>query len=105
MGNINSFEDLEVYRRLVKLHLQVNDLTMQFPKHEMYELGSQLRRSTNSIPANIAEGWNTKHVAVYLEGINRALGELQETRHHLLVAFKKNYFSEQIHDELTRAYD
>ncbi|MGB2866918.1 MAG: four helix bundle protein [Bacteroidota bacterium] len=59
---IRSFEDLVVYQRLVQLHLEVHELTLRFPRFEMYELGSQLRKSSNSVPANIAEGWNNKHI-------------------------------------------
>jgi len=40
---VRSFEDLEVYQKLLNLHLEVHHLTIGFPKHEMYELGSQLR--------------------------------------------------------------
>ncbi len=64
---------------------------MKFPSFELYELGSQLRRSSNSAPANIAEGWNNRHINIYLEGINRAMGEVQETLHHLSMAFRKKY--------------
>ena len=102
---IQSFEDLEVYRKLVQLRLDVNKLTLSFPKFEMYELGSQLRRASNSIPANIAEGWNNKHIAIYLEGINRAFGEMQETRHHLAVAFKKVYFEESVFKNFIERYE
>lgn len=45
-------EDLEVYKKLFHLVLEVHELTMTFPKHELYELGSQLRRSSNSAPAD-----------------------------------------------------
>ena len=41
---IGSFEDLDVYKKLVELHLKVHELTMGFPKYEMFELGSQVRR-------------------------------------------------------------
>lgn len=91
---INSYRDLDVYKKLVKLHLEVHELTMLFPKHEMYELGSQLRRSSNSAPANLAEGWNNKHTNIYIEGVNRALGETRETEHHLEMSFKKKYLTE-----------
>lgn len=91
---VRSFEDLRVYTRLVELHLEIHRLTLGFPRYEMYELGSQLRRSSNSIPANLAEGWNNRHLNVYIEGINRSLGELRETTHHLLIAFRKGYLSE-----------
>jgi hypothetical protein len=55
---ISRVGDLMVYRRLVDLHMRVHDLTLTFPKFEMYELGSQVRRSSNSAPANLAEGFN-----------------------------------------------
>jgi len=69
---IRSFEDLDVYQKLVELHLEINELSLKFPKFELYELGSQIRRSSNSAPANLAEGWSNKHINIYLEGINRA---------------------------------
>src|SRR3989304_9640710 len=92
---IESFEDLDVYQKLSELHLDIHRLTLTFPKFELHELGSQLRRSSNSIPANLAEGWNNKHINLYLEGINRSLGELRETKHHLLVAYRKGYLDSQ----------
>lgn len=102
---IESFEDLEVYQKLCKLHLEVNELTFTFPKFELYELGSQLRRSSNSAPANIAEGWNNKHINIYLEGINRAQGELRETKHHLTMAFRKQYLNEMKYRDLISRYE
>jgi four helix bundle protein len=102
---IESFEDLEVYQKLCKLHLEVNELTFTFPKFELYELGSQLRRSSNSAPANIAEGWNNKHINIYLEGINRAQGELRETKHHLTMAFRKQYLNEMKYRDLISHYE
>lgn len=102
---IESFEDLEVYQKLCELHIEVNELTFAFPKFELYELGSQLRRSSNSSPANIAEGWNNKHINIYLEGINRALGELRETKHHLKMAFRKGYIEQSKITDLINRYD
>ena len=102
---IQSFEDLDVYKKLVELHLEIHELTLRFPRYEMYELGSQVRRSSNSIPANLAEGWNNKHSNMYLEGINRALGELRETRHHIRMALRKNHLSKEVADDLFRRYD
>ena len=60
-------EDLNVYKKLFKLTIEVHKLTMEFPKFEMFELGSQLRRSSNSIPANLAEGFGNKHTNIYTE--------------------------------------
>ena len=101
---IESFEDLEVYQRLCELHLEVSQASLKFPQFELYELGAQIRRSSNSSPANIAEGWNNRHINIYLEGINRAMGELQETLHHLTMAFKKGYFSQEDHQSYRNRY-
>jgi len=102
---IKSYEDLDVYQKLFELHLEVHDLTLTFPKFEMYELGSQLRRSSNSMPANLAEGWNNKHINMYLEGINRAFGEMRETKHHLTVAFRKKYMDKNRFDVFMERYE
>jgi len=97
---VSSYEDLLVYKKLLALHLEISRLTMDFPHYEMYELGSQLRRSSNSIPANLAEGWNNKHTTLYIEGVNRSLGELRETRHHLRVALEKRHITETLFGNL-----
>lgn len=88
-------EDLEVYQRLCDLSLEVYELTMSFPKFELYELGSQLRRSSNSPAANLAEGFGSKHTNIYTETISRAQGEIRETKHHLRTARKKDYLNEE----------
>jgi four helix bundle protein len=103
-ARIESFEDLDVYRKLCELHLEINKLSLSFPKFELHELGSQIRRSSNSIAANIAEGWNNKHINIYLEGINRAQAELQETKHHLYVACQKGYLSEEMYKAYLERY-
>ena len=102
---INSVEDLQVYQKLCSLALEIHELTISFPRFELYELGSQLRRSSNLAPANLAEGFNNKHTNIYLEGISRAQGELREVIHHLRFAFRKNYFSEEKLKYFLKEYD
>lgn len=102
---IESYKDLEVYNKLCKLHLEIYKLSLGFPEFEKYELGSQLRRASNSAPANLAEGWNNKHINIYLEGINRALGEVRETEHHLMIAFNKKYLSEDRYQRFVESYE
>lgn len=105
MKKVESFEDLDVYQKLVELHLEINELSLKFPKFEMYELGSQIRHSTNSAPANLAEGWNNKHINIYLEGINRTQSEVQETKHHLYISLKKGYLKEEVYLRYKTQYD
>lgn len=92
---IQKVEDLEVYQKLCDLTIEVHELSLTFPKFELYELGSQSRRSSNSAPANLAEGFNNKHINIYLEGIGRAQAEIRETKHHLKIAFRKKYLTQE----------
>jgi four helix bundle protein len=98
-------EDLEVYKKLYKLSLEVHELSLTFPKFEIYELGSQLRRSCNSAPANLAEGFGNKHTNIYLESISRAQGEIRETKHHLRIAYSKKYITKEKLDYFITNYE
>ena len=84
-------EDLQVYQKLCQLHLEICDLSHAWPTEERYELGSQIRRSSNSSPAQLAEKHDDRHVRNKIEGINRSRGEAGETIHHLFMAKLKKY--------------
>ncbi len=105
MANLNSFRDLRVYQELRRLHLRIHEESLNFPKFELYELGSQIRRFSNAAPAILAEGWGSRHTNIYLESINRAKGEIRETQHHLDMAQAKNYIAKPKWSELDRAYE
>ena len=83
-------EDLEVYKKLCRLHIEVCDLTHEWPHEEKYELGSQARRSSNSAPAQLAEKNDDRHIRNKIEGVNRSRGEAGETIHHLFMANSKD---------------
>jgi four helix bundle protein len=57
---MKSYRDLEIYQSAYSLALEVHEITMQLPKFEMYEQGSQVRRSSKSIKDNIVEGYGRK---------------------------------------------
>ena len=97
-------EDLEVYKKLCQLHIEVCDLTHKWPQEEKYELGSQARRSSNSAPAQLAEKNDDRHIRNKIEGVNRSRGEAGETIHHLFVAKLKGYITEQIYLEFRDRY-
>ena len=105
IGKIQNVEDLEVYKKLCDLVIEIHDIVLTFPKFEFYELGSQLRRSSNSVPANLAEGFNNKHINIYLEGISRGQGEIRETKHHIKIAFRKGYFTKEKFEDLILKYE
>ena len=58
---MNSYRDLDIYQSSYKLAIQVHIMTLKLPSYEMYEQGSQVRRSTKSIKDNIAEGYGRRY--------------------------------------------
>ena len=97
-------EDLEVYRKLCRLHIEVCNLTKDWPPEERYELASQVRRSSNSSPAQLAEKNDDRHIRNKIEGVNRSRGEAAETIHHLFMANLKGYLSEDRYQEYRGRY-
>lgn len=57
---MSGYKNLAVYKTSYEAALQIHKLTQSFPQHELYEIGSQLRRAAISIPLNIAEGYGRK---------------------------------------------
>ena len=91
MASYRRLEDLVVYQKLCRLHIEVCDCTHKWPAEEKYELGSQARRSSNSSPAQLADKYDDRHVRNKIEGVNRRRGEAAETVHHLYMAHLKGY--------------
>jgi len=56
MSKINSFEDLIVWQKAIKLSVEVYKVSAKFPKEEIFGLTSQLRKASNSVSLNISEG-------------------------------------------------
>lgn len=57
---MNSYKDLDIYKLAYKLAIDVHKMTMTLPKYEMYEQGSQVRRSSKSVKDNVAEGFGRR---------------------------------------------
>ncbi|MGD8523296.1 MAG: four helix bundle protein [Desulfobacterales bacterium] len=102
--NYLDVEDLEVYKKLCQLHIDVCDLTYTWPKEEKYELGSKARRSSNSAPAQLAEKNDDRHIRNKIEAVNRNRAEANETIHHLFMAKLKGYMTEQVYLEFRSRY-
>ena len=104
MGEYRKLEDLVVYQKLCRLHLEIADLSHGWPAEEKYELGSQIRRSSNSSPAQLAEKNDDRHVRNKIEGVNRSRGEAAETIHHLYMAHLRGYESKETYSALRERY-
>jgi len=90
-----SFRDLLVYQKARQLARLVFNLTSLFPKEEAYSLTDQVRRSSRSVGAQIAEAWaKRRYERHFISKLTDADGELQETQHWLSVALDCGYLSQ-----------
>ena len=81
---MSGYRDLEIYKESKRLAILVHRMTMQLPKFEMYEEGSQIRRSSKSVASMIVEGYGRKrYKAQYIKYLTYAQSECDETVLHL----------------------
>ena len=96
-----SFSDLEVYQQAFEFQQLIFEKTKLFPRDEVYSLTDQVRRSSRSIAANIAEAWaKRRYPAHFLSKLTDADGELQETLHWLCSAQACGYLDQAACDHL-----
>lgn len=99
------FEDLKCYCLALDVMVNAHQLAKSLPANEKYDLVSQMRRSSKSVSANIAEGYGRYHYLDTLRFYSIARGSLNETLSHFITAqtlgyIEEDYF-EQVH-QLTR---
>ena len=88
---IKTFEDLEVWKMSHKLVLEIYKISATFPKEERYGITSQIRRSTVSIAANIAEGFSRKSNLDKRHFYNIAQSSLHEVKYYLILTQDLGY--------------
>jgi four helix bundle protein len=86
-----SFRDVIVWQKAHAFTLAVYRASESFPKHELFALTSQLRRSAASIPANFVEGFRKRTKPDKLKFYNIAQGSADECLYHLILAHDLNY--------------
>lgn len=82
-NKITTFKDLVVWQKAHQLMLDVHEFTKLLPQEERYNRISQLHRSVDSIPANIAEGFGRYHYKENVQFCRQARGSLEETCSHI----------------------
>jgi len=101
MVYVKSFRELEVYKLARELSRDIFLLSKNFPKEETYSLTDQVRRSSRSIGAQIAEAWaKRRYEKHFTSKLTDADGEQQETQHWLETAFDCNYLDKPTLDNL-----
>ena len=94
------YHNLDVYKKAYRLALDVHKITLQFPRIEQHELASQLRRSSKSIPANIAEGMGKQSSKAEVRRfVQIAIGSCDESRVWLEFSKDLGYLNEEAQRE------
>jgi four helix bundle protein len=105
MEYVKSFRELEVYKVARQLSKNVFDLTKKFPKEEMYSLTDQIRRSSRSVGAQVAEAWaKRKYEKHFVSKLTDADGEQLETQHWIETALDCAYISNEVADTFLKQY-
>ncbi|MGX1024669.1 four helix bundle protein [Psychroflexus sp. MBR-150] len=103
-----SYRKLEICQKARDLSVEIHKMTLQLPKFEIYEEGSQFRRSMKSVRSNIVEGYGRRRYKNdYIRFIIYALSSNDETVDHLETLFetgslKDNVLYENLHERIQR---
>lgn len=105
MAVIHTHKELRVYQQARELSQKVYHLTRKFPDHEIYNLTSQILRSSRSVRGNIAEAWQRRrYKASFVAKLNDAETEACETGEWATTAFDCGYISKEEAEALERSY-
>jgi four helix bundle protein len=94
------FEDLDCFKLALEVMVVVHEMVKTLPTEERYELISQVRRSSKSVTANLAEGYGRYHYLDSLHYYAKARGELNETLAHLINARTLSYINQSTFDSI-----
>ena len=105
MAHADSYKELDVYVLVRQLSNDVFQVSKFFPKEEMYSLTDQIRRSSRSIGAQIAEAWaKRRYEKHFISKLTDADAEQQETKHWIDIAADCGYLSSDIVKDLSTRY-
>ena len=104
MSTISHFYELPVYKTCRAFRKKISLLVNKyFPKDE-YDLKRQIKKSSRSIPANIAEGFGRYHYQENVQFCRQSRGSLSETMEHAITAFDEKILSKEILKEVNKDY-
>ena len=106
MESIRSHKQLRVYKSSMEAAMSIFGVTRGFPREEVYSLTDQIRRSSRSVSANIAEAWRRRRYrAAFINKLNEAECEAAETQTWLEYAFRCQYLDTVRAGELSAMYE
>ncbi|MCA1606458.1 MAG: four helix bundle protein [Acidobacteria bacterium] len=103
---LRGHRDLKVFQLAYSLAIEIFHLSKRFPREELYSLTDQIRRSSRSVPANIAEGFRKRRYPnMFVSKLADSDGEATETQVWLDFSLDCGYMSKTDRDRLTAGYE
>jgi four helix bundle protein len=104
---MKSYRDLDIYKESKRLAIEIHELSLILPKLEMYEEGSQIRRSSKSVTSNIVEGYGRgRYKADFIKYLVYSQSECDETIVHLDFLFETGSLTDKSnYAALNKEYD
>ena len=94
-GMVKTYRDLIVWQKAMELVTEIYHHTKAFPDEERYGLTSQLRRSSVSLPSNMAEGYGRNSTQDYIRFLRISNGSLFELQTQLEIARNLGFFTDE----------
>ena len=106
MSKVGSFKDLIVYQKAYKLAMEIFKISKDFPKEEKYSLTDQMRRSSRSVTACIAEAWaKRRYERSFISKLTDSLGEEYETEVWVDYSRDCQYIQKETQERILSEYD
>ncbi len=103
---INSYKELRVYQNAMAAAMRIFEITKTFPLEEKYSMVDQMRRSSRSVCANVAEAWRKRrYKAAFISKLSDAESEACETQVWTEFALRCAYIDKNAAGELDTSYD
>jgi len=91
-----SYRDLDIFKKAHILAIEIHRMSLKFPKFEMFEEGSQIRKSSKSVKNNIVEGFGRRrYKQEFIKFLTYSLASCDETRVHLDTLYETESFKDK----------
>ena len=105
-GWMKSYKDLDIYKLSFQLAMKIHEISLKFPQYELYEEGSQIRKSSKRVCACVVEGYGRKkYKNDFIRFLVYSLASCDETNLHLDFVHKAGYINDDLYQSLNREND
>jgi four helix bundle protein len=103
---VKNYRELHVYKNAVDTAMELYEISKSFPQEEKYSMIDQIRRSSRSVCANIAESWRKRrYKAAFIAKLSDAESEACETQVWIQFAYRCQFIDDKLYNKLDDKYE